>query len=66
MASHNFNGLVHPLKVVKIKNPFGILQTNTQIPQVWVGLFDFQKYMFCWDALVYIYHKHCKIMQKIQ
>ena len=23
-----FDGLVHPLKLVQIKNPFGILQTN--------------------------------------
>ena len=34
-----FEGHVHPLKVVKIKNPFGILQTNTPIPQYWVGFF---------------------------
>ena len=38
-----FEGHVHPLKVVKIKNPFGILQTNTQIPQDWVGFILFLK-----------------------
>ena len=53
-TSQIFNGLVHPLKVAKIKSPFGILQTNTQIPQDWVGLFDFQKNMFCWDTLMII------------
>ena len=34
-----FEGLVHPLKVVKIKNPFGIFQTYTQIPQEWGRFF---------------------------
>ena len=38
-----FDSLVHPQKVVKIKNPFGILQTNSQIPQEWVGPFNFLK-----------------------
>ena len=28
---------MHPLKLVKIKNPFGILQPTTQIPRKWVG-----------------------------
>ena len=41
-----FEGHVHPLKVVKIKNPFGILQTNTPIPQYWVGFFFFKKTFF--------------------
>ena len=49
-----FDSLVHPLKLVQIKNPFGILQTNPQIPQKWVGLFYFQKNMFCWDTLMNI------------
>ena len=44
---------MHPLKLVKIKNPFGILQTNPQIPREWVGNFDFQKNMFGWDTLMY-------------
>ena len=47
-----FDSLVHPLKLVQIKNPFGILQTNPQIPQKWVGLFYFQKNMFSWDTLI--------------
>ena len=62
-TSQIFNGLVHPLKVVKIKNPFGILQTNTQIPQDWVGLFDFQKNMFCWDTLGYAPKKKIKFQK---
>ena len=33
------------------KNPFGILQTNTPIPQYWVGFFS-SKNMFCWDTLI--------------
>ena len=49
-----FDSLVHPLKVVKIKNPFGILQTNPQIPREWVGNFDYQKNMFGWDTLMTI------------
>ena len=36
-VSQIFDGLVHPLKLVQIKNPFGILQTNPQIPREWVG-----------------------------
>ena len=51
-VSQIFDGLVHPLKLVQIKNPFGILQTNPQIPREWVGNFDFQKNMFGWDTLV--------------
>ena len=53
-----FDSLVHPLKLVQIKNPFGILQTNPQIPQKWVGLFYFQKNMFCWDTLVVIFPRY--------
>ena len=44
---------MHPLKLVQIKNPFGILQTNPQIPREWVGNFDFQKNMFGWDTLMH-------------
>ena len=47
---------MHPLKLVQIKNLFGILQTNPQIPREWVGNFDFQKNMFGWDTL--LYNKH--------
>ena len=54
-VSQIFDGLVHPLKLVQIKNPFGILQTNPQIPREWVGNFDFQKNMFGWDTLVHIH-----------
>ena len=43
---------MHPLKVVEIKNPFGILQPTTQIPRDWVGIFLFQKNMFWWDTLL--------------
>ena len=43
---------MHPLKLVEIKNPFGILQPTTQIPQEWVGFFLFQKNMFWWDTLL--------------
>ena len=32
-----FDGHVHPLKVVQIKNPLWILQTDPQIPWEWVG-----------------------------
>ena len=39
--SQIFDGLVHPLKLVQIKNPFGIPQTNPQITREWVGNFDF-------------------------
>ena len=44
---------MHPLKLVEIKNPFGILQPTTQIPREWVGFFLFQKNMFWWDTLMY-------------
>ena len=47
-----FDSLVHALKLVKIKNPIRILQTNPQIPQEWVGPFYFIKNMFCWDTLI--------------
>ena len=40
-VSQTFDGLVHPLKFVQIKNPFGILSINPQIPQKWVGPIDF-------------------------
>ena len=53
-ASQIFDGLVHHLKLAQIKNPFGILQTNPQIPQKWVGPFYFQKNMLGWDTLMYI------------
>ena len=36
-VSQIFDSLVHPLKLVQIKNPFGILPTNPQIPWEWVG-----------------------------
>ena len=36
-VSQIFDSLVHPLKLVQIKNPFGILPNNPQIPWVWVG-----------------------------
>ena len=53
-VSQIFDGLVHPLKLVQIKNPFGILQINPQIPREWVGNLDFQINMFGWDTLMYI------------
>ena len=34
---------MHPLKLVQIKNPFGILQTNPKMPREWVGNFDLKK-----------------------
>ena len=37
-----FNGHVHPLKLVQIKNPFGFLQPTTQIPQEWAGFYRTQ------------------------
>ena len=37
---------MHPLKLVEIKNPFGILQPTTQIPREWVGFFYFKKTCF--------------------
>ena len=43
---------MHPLKLVQIKNPFGILSTNPQIPWEWVGPIFFKKKMFGWDTLV--------------
>ena len=46
-----FGGLVHPLKVVEIKNPFGIFQPTTQIPREWVGFIFFLKNVFWWDTL---------------
>ena len=45
---------MHPLKVVEIKNPFGIFQPTTQIPQEWVGFIFFLKNMFWWDTLAYM------------
>ena len=47
-----FGGLVHPLKVVEIKNPFGIFQPTTQIPPEWVGFIFVLKNMFWWDTLL--------------
>ena len=38
-----FDGLVHTLKPVQIKIPFGFVETRPQIPQKCVGLFYFQK-----------------------
>ena len=49
-----FDRFVQPLKLVKIENPFGIRQTNPQVPQEWVGPFYFLENMFSWDALMYI------------
>ena len=43
---------MHPLKVVEIKNPFGIFQPTTQIPREWVGFIFFLKNMFWWDTLL--------------
>ena len=48
-----FDGHVHPFKLVQIKNPFGILPTNPQIPWEWVGNIFFKKNMFGWDTLMY-------------
>ena len=45
---------MHPLKLVQIKNPFGILSTNPQIPWEWVGPIFFKKKMFGWDTLMYM------------
>ena len=42
-----------PYKVVKIKHPFGMLQSNIQVLQDLVGFFLF-KNMFCWDTLMSI------------
>ena len=38
-----------PYKVVKIKHPFGMLQSNIQVLQDLVGFFLF-KNMFCFDS----------------
>ena len=54
-VSQIFDGLVHLLKLVEIKNHFGILQINPQIPREWVGNFDFLKNMFGWDTLMMIH-----------
>ena len=35
------DSLVRPLKLVQVKNPFGIPYTNPQTPQVWVAPFYF-------------------------
>ena len=43
-----------PYKVVKIKHPFGMLQSNIQVLQDLVGFFLF-KNMFCWDSLIWTY-----------
>ena len=40
-VSQIFDGLVHPLKLVQIKNAFGILPTNLQKQQEWVVPIDF-------------------------
>ena len=41
-----FEGLVHPLKVVKIKNPFGFLQSSPKILAEQVEPILFIKNMF--------------------
>ena len=43
-----------PLNLVKIKDPFGFLQTNPQIDAWWVGLFFDEKSVF-WYTLIYIF-----------
>ena len=63
--SQIFDGLVLPLKFVKIKHHFGFLQSNTQILQYLVnlriahlriGYLDFLfSNMFCWDSLIYVW-----------
>ena len=53
-VSQIFDSLVHPLKLVKIKNPFRILLTDPQLPQIWV-VFYFEQNMFCWDTLVCVF-----------
>ena len=58
---------MHPLKVVEIKNPFGILQPTTQIPRDWVGIFLFQKNMFWWDTLINTFKsKHLSCSKRIE
>ena len=61
---HNMGQIFDSLvpKTCKIKNTFGILQTNPQIPQEWVGPFYFIKNMFCWDTLIYNlkHRKNCE------
>ena len=42
--SQIFDGLLHPYKVVKIKHPFGMLQSNIQVLQDLVGFFFIQKH----------------------
>ena len=51
---HNMGQIFDSLvpKTCKIKNTFGILQTNPQIPQEWDGPFYFLKNMFCLDTLL--------------
>ena len=56
---------MHPLKLVEIKDPFGILQPTTRILREWVGFFLFQKNMFWWDTLVTIYPQLVNISPEI-
>ena len=44
-VSQIFDSLVHPLKLVKIKNPFRILLTDSQLPQNWVVFLFWTKYV---------------------
>ena len=44
--SQIFDGLVLPLKVAKIKHPFGILQSKAQIQQDLIGFFFYLKTCF--------------------
>ena len=47
---------MHPLKLIKIKNPFGFLQTSLQILAEQVEPIFFIKNMFSWNTLIYIEH----------
>ena len=64
-VSQIFDSLVHPLKLVQIKNPFRIFPTNPQIPQEWVVPFYFLKSMFCWDTLMMIFDFSSKVAWKV-
>ena len=52
--SSNFKWLEAALNLVKIKNPFGSVQTNPQADAWWVPLFIFFEKVFFWDTLVTI------------
>ena len=55
--SSNFKWLEAALNLVKIKNPFGSVQTNPQADAWWVPLFIFLK-VFFWDTLIFIQTKY--------